>query len=183
GYHLSHQGVQPLLRDCLHRGCQRDRIRRAQTCGCLNKMGRSIGTGITLARLRYWFEKRDADPATIQRTDEAESNRRQSNFDTSRRKKECMFHEVSRAVSRAIISSSFVWMTRQSKPDRDVMRPPALFPCSSLRSVSSSGCKISRCFKTRARIAALFSPIPPVKITASMDEREAVSARIERASR
>jgi hypothetical protein len=79
----------------------------------------------------------------------------------SRAKKIAWFHEVRAAVSRAIMSSSFVGMTRHKRPDSVLIRPLLSLPFSSFSFESITGFRIARCVSTCARIDALFSPMPP----------------------
>lgn len=88
-----------------------------------------------------------------------------------------MFHEVRATVSRAIMSSSFVGTTRHKRPDSVVMRPLLFLPFSSLSFESITGFRIARCVSTSARIDALFSPMPPVKMSASIEASAAVRPR------
>ena len=95
-------------------------------------------------RLGNRLEKGDSDASLIQGVNQTEGDRCQTNAGTCGSEKKCVFHAVSREVSRAIISSSFVGKTRHNKPDRPVMRPSAPFPCTSFSFSSSSGWRIAR---------------------------------------
>ena len=89
------------------------------------------------------------------------------------------FHEVRAAVSRAIMSSSFVGMTRHNRPDSVLIRPLLSLPFSSFSFESITGFRIARCVSTWARIDALFSPMPPVKMSASIEESAAVVKHLD----
>jgi len=62
-------------------------------------------------------------------------------------KKKCVVHAVRESVSRAIMSSSFVGMTRHDKPDSVLMRPLLSIPFSSFSFESITGFRIARCVK------------------------------------
>src|ERR1700722_15311815 len=73
---------------------------------------------------------------------------------------------LTRAVSRAISSSSSVGTTSARTGPATLMRPPVRRPWSALAWISSARPRKPSWRSTRLRTTALFSPIPPVKTSA-----------------